>query len=94
MDLEAMGSEDLRKVLRDLQELVKSPGWAQVLDLCAEQLYNRGEMIFKVPLMSMDEVLGQEYSKGEMAGIALFKEMPELTITAIETLIKEKGYEG
>ena len=81
--------EGLRKLLHDLQMLVKSPGWARQAELVDMQVDLRKNQIVSEPCKSLDDTLAQEYMKGEVSGMALFARMPFIEIEAVEQAIKE-----
>jgi hypothetical protein len=62
------------------------------------QVESRQQTIILNPLKSMDETLEQEYKKGEVAGIMLFKELIDIQIKAlqdeIESLLAEEEENG
>lgn len=49
----------------------------------------RKQAIFLTPLKGMDEVLEQEYKKGEIAGLELARKFAEIRIEAIREQIQE-----
>jgi hypothetical protein len=77
-----------------LRVLLKSPGFMTLMNIATSQVEARKQSIFLNPLKSMDEVLEQEYKKGEISGISLFKEMVNIQIKSledeIETLLKNQ----
>ena len=70
-------SQQTEEVIRELRKLIKSPGWVQLLKIADAQIETRRRAIILSPLKAMDEVLEQEYAKGEIAGIMLFLSLPE-----------------
>lgn len=62
------------------QDLSKSPGWALLLEIGQGQYNVRQNQVFRTPCASMDQVLPQEYIKGEAAGIELLMKLPQIMI--------------
>ena len=103
-----MADEEETQV-RDLQEersrllsFKQHPGYADLMAIAESQLEVRKQTVFLNPLKSLDETFEQEYMKGEISGIALFKEMVEVQIQSltdeIDAALKEeedgKGISG
>lgn len=77
----------LGEQIRELKDLIASPGWQKYSGLMDEQQKGRVDQLVLSPLPSMDAVLGSEYAKGEIAGIRLCL---ELIPTFIEQLEDER----
>lgn len=79
----------------NLQSLVDHPGWKLVVEYAEGQIESRTPGIF-TKLDNLLEIVGQEFEKGEVSGIMLFKKIPELVIADLEEKIvefeKELGY--
>ncbi|NOJ26562.1 MAG: hypothetical protein DA330_00920 [Nitrososphaera sp.] len=77
--------------------MVGTLGYKWLIRLADEQLEQRQRTLLLTPLKGMDEVLEQEYKKGEVAGILLFKEIVDIRIGVlkqeIDEYFEEKGDE-
>ncbi len=80
---------ELQEELSDLNQLKANRGFKRLMTYAEVQLKNRRDSVLLTPLKAMDEVLEQEYSKGEIAGIQLFTEMHATASAAIEDEIAE-----
>ncbi len=66
-------------------------GWKALAALVEEQMSTRINGILFHPLTSNDEVLGEQYVKGEVAAMRLFIELPRLEEERVsEELQKEE----
>lgn len=72
-----------------LRDLLKSQGWAQVCRVAEDQLKVRRDSFELTPLKGMDEVLEQEFKKGEVAAIRLFIGLPQTVVDDIEEQLKQ-----
>lgn len=80
---------ELQEELSRLKALVLTPGFKYFMEVLATQVENRKQQIILTPLKKMDEVLEQEYQKGEVAGIALSMNFVEIRVKNIEDEILE-----
>jgi hypothetical protein len=71
---------DLQEERFKLTELQKAPGYQWLLEIAGAQVEARKQAVFLRPLETMDGVLGQEYAKGEIAGIELFRKLVDIRI--------------
>jgi hypothetical protein len=83
--------------VRELQEersrlfsLREHPGYEYLMRIAEAQVTSRQASIMLTPLQSMDEVLRQEYAKGEVSGIALFSRIVDIRIRDLEEQITER----
>lgn len=90
------GSTDAATRLRELQEelselniLVKSRGYLRLIGHADEQIETRRNAFELNPLEKMDDVLKQEFLKGEIAGIRLFREFAASLVEAIAAETQE-----
>ena len=67
----------------DLQRLLRSEGWARLAKIAEEQIVGRRDKFELSPLKAMDEVLEEQFMKGEISGIRFILALPE---TSVETL--------
>jgi hypothetical protein len=65
-------------------------GYADLIRIANVQLESRKQKVFLNPLKAMDEVLEQEYAKGEISGIALFTKIIDVQIAELEREINQK----
>lgn len=79
----------VRQQVRDLRELVRSQGWAQLLNHAKEQIRSRTDAVMLTPLEDSTRLTEQEFKKGEVAGIRLFTEMPNTLVEAGQAAIKQ-----
>lgn len=63
-------------------------GYKYLLEIAEAQLETRKQEIFLRPLTAMDQVLEQEYKKGEIGGIKLFTEIVDIRVRDLEEQIK------
>lgn len=80
---------ELQEELFRLRELQRNPGYKYLLEIAEAQLETRKQAVFLNPLKSMDEVLEQEYKKGEIQGITLFTQIVETRAKDLEDTILE-----
>lgn len=86
-------SPELRELQEErfkLTELKKQPGWAWLMQVAKVQLDSRKGMVLLRPLASMDEVLSQEFAKGEISGIQLFVDLVDLRVADLSEQIEER----
>lgn len=83
-----MDREKLREAQRELSNLANSPGWAKLREGALSQIEGRIESLILSSLKGMDEVLEQEYRKGEIAGLKLFLELPAILLGNLEAELK------
>lgn len=81
---------ELQEELSKLNSLVKHPGYVDLLKIADQQIDARTQAVFLNPLKAMDEVLEQEFKKGEIAGIKLFREIVGIEIGRLEEDIATK----
>ena len=81
--------------LHNLQHLQDHAGWKMVLDYAEGQVGNRLPAVL-TKLETIADIIGQEFEKGEIAGIQLFSRIPDIVCKDleenIEALEKELGY--
>ena len=76
--------EQLEETLAVFRSLVKHQGWGLLVKQMLVQEAQRREAVAYTPLKSIDEVTGQEFMKGEAAGIRLMRSTPAEIIDQIE----------
>ena len=84
------GLEEARRALHDLRGLLNHPGWDRLGEILEAQAFNRTQQVIKVPLETMDGTLEQEFMKGEISGLELFRLLPSTVIEQLELTVKEK----
>jgi len=89
--------QDLQAEVRVLQEessrlssLQQHAGYGYLVEIAKGQMENRLNQILLSPLKTMDEVLAQEFLKGEYAGIRLFTDMVQLRIEVLKEEIEKR----
>lgn len=77
------------EVLADLRDLVKSRGWARLSSIAKAQIATRNTNVLK-PLKG-DGIYEQEFQKGEIAGIQLFMQLPDISIESLRQQLEEES---
>jgi hypothetical protein len=72
---------ELQEERSELKSLQEHRGFKRLLELARTQSEARKQAVFLTPLEKMDEVLKQEYQKGEISGIELFRSIVDIQIT-------------
>jgi hypothetical protein len=80
---------ELQEELSRLNSLKAHAGYVYLMEIAQAQLETRKQAVFLTPLKKMDEVLEQEYQKGEISGIALFMQMVDVRIQQLSDEINE-----
>ena len=75
---------ELQEELSRLRALKDFAGYKYLLEIADNQIKGRQDALILRPLAKMDDVLSQEYSKGEIAGIRLFRELTDIRIADLE----------
>ena len=73
-----------------LQSLKEHAGYAYLMQIAQGQLTQRAGNVLLKALRTMDEVLEQEFQKGEYSGIRLFTEIVDLRIEDLKQQIAER----
>lgn len=81
--------EDPREQLSDLQDLVRSRGWVRLSSIAEAQVKTRTNNALK-PLDQNSTPYQAEFLKGEIAGIRLFMQLPQIAIEALRQQQKEQ----
>lgn len=79
---------DLQEELSKLRSLKTQTGFFYLMKIAEIQVKERTDQLILSPLATMDAVLGQEYQKGEIAGIKLFVEFTDIRIRDLEEQIE------
>lgn len=90
MDAAEVPLRELQEELSELCKLRDSRGFKRLMLIAKEQATARKDTLVLTPLKKMNEVLAQEYAKGEVAGILLIVEMTDIQIAALEDEISDK----
>jgi hypothetical protein len=77
----------LRELLSQLRGLVRSPAWDRLCEFAREQIANRQNEV-NAPLGDAGRIYQQEFMKGELAGIKLFTEMPQMIVDDLEVQLQ------
>jgi hypothetical protein len=89
---------ELQEEQAKLLQLTRTPGWEYFQEILAAQEKTRSDTVLLTPLRSMDQVLEQEYQKGEIAGIMLSAKLVKARLDDIHErlteLLKPKSEEG
>lgn len=88
-----MDSQDNSQRLREAQEersnllrLTREPGWKWFMGLLQTQEQNRRNQFELVPLSKMDDVLGEQFLKGELAA---YRTVQVIVMARVEELESE-----
>ncbi len=81
--------EELQSLRRAFQELSNFRGWELLANFAKSQVETR-KMALLEPAKGFDGLVGQEFTKGEIAGIALFMRFPEIIEEDYGSQIDEK----
>lgn len=81
---------ELQEGLSRFRRIQRSREFQDLCDLIDKQVTGRQPLVFKA-LESHDELLGQEFMKGEIAGLLLIKRLPEIAIEDFEKQLEDKG---
>ena len=79
----------LQEELSKLKSLQEHRGYLYFMEIAKAQRVIRTSTVLLNPLKTMDEVLEQEYKKGEIAGITLFENLVEIRMTDIQQQLDE-----
>ncbi len=88
--MDSVEVRELQEELSKLRGLVLHAGYDYLVKIAQAQLETRRQQIILTPLKSMDEVLAQEFAKGETAGIELFTRLVDIRINDLESEINER----
>ena len=72
-----------------MRKLLKSEGWARLREYAEAQIQTRRDDIELKPLEAMDQVLAEQFTKGEIAGIRHFVMMPENVVESLEAELEQ-----
>lgn len=72
-----------------LTSLIAHPGYQFLMEVAQSQIETRINGIILTPLNTYDETLKQEYAKGEVAGIQLFKSLAEARVRDLSERIQD-----
>ena len=80
------------KVKRELEEMMKTAGWARIEAWVKQQVDERSKLVLRSPTKDQ---LEQEYLKGEVHGIELFGTFPKSVVEQMKEILaaydKERG---
>lgn len=74
--------------LIDFKDLIVTKGWKRLLEIGKAQRKFRMQNVCLNPLEKLDGALGQEFMKGEYAGMGILMAIPETEIDKFEELLK------
>jgi len=80
--------EEVRKTLREFQELLDSTGWARLVEVLEGQIAARVQLI-RQPAEGFDGLVKQEFAKGEAAALELCKLLPERIVEDFQQQLDE-----
>lgn len=69
--------------------MVKSPAWIEFVSLLETKLQAMSDTLL-APAQSVDMLVGLEYVKGAMSGLIIARDLPSVTIAAMEQLRRER----
>ncbi len=79
---------ELLEELSGVEALVENAGWKQLMLIAQQQLQLRLPGVLR-KLDSMDDIPGQEFEKGVVAGIELFCALPGVRVEALKVDIAQ-----
>lgn len=82
---------DAVRQLKLMQELAEHPAWKLMQKAAKEQIEVRTDHVVLNPT---DNALGQEYMKGEVAGIRIFFELPEKLVEQSQAIVDQYNKEA
>lgn len=68
---------DAAKQKKELEELLKQPGWKQIEKWIAENVETRSNSVLYSP---SEKPMEQEFTKGEISGLKMFIRVPEILL--------------
>ena len=74
-------------MVSDLRHLLRSPGWARLLKMAEAQCDTRSKNVL-APLEGKSPY-DLEFQKGEIAGIRLFMQLPEIALENLKEQLDE-----
>lgn len=80
---------ELQEELSKLASLKEHAGYQYLMEIAEAQVKGRMDQMILTPLEGMDQVLRQEYAKGEVAGIRLFTNIVEIRLTDLQEEIED-----
>lgn len=78
---------ELQEELSDLRELVGNRGWKRLMRVAQAQVNNRQPYV-EAAAGGLDGMIQKEHMTGELAGIKLFMQLPEIQIGSLQEEIK------
>lgn len=82
--------EENERFVAVMKGLLASEGWKVYCDVIEKQQVVRFDGIILSPLASMDQVLEQEYKKGEVAGLRMCLRLPQALLEAAEENLRQQ----
>lgn len=81
------------RIDREREELfgamVRSAAWKEYISLLESKIQGMADVIL-APSNSVDALVGLEYVKGAMSGLIIARDLPSVTIAAMEQLRRER----
>jgi hypothetical protein len=69
--------------------MIRSAAWHQYVEILNAKLQGMADELIK-PSKSVDELVALEYVKGTMSGLILARDLPSVTIAAMEQLRRDR----
>lgn len=82
--------EENERFVSAMKGLLASDGWKVYCDVIEKQQVVRFDGIILNPLASMDQVLEQEYKKGEIAGLRMCLQLPQTLLSVAEEALRQQ----
>lgn len=103
MDQDSDQDPRIRELLRDaksadrldqeraelFRKMIQSPGWHEYCEILNAKLQGMADQILRQS-HSVDEMVALEYVKGAMSGLILARDIPSVTIAAMEQLRRDR----
>lgn len=80
--------EALRGQLYEFTSLKEHAGWKRLLEYARAQISFRSTSVIRSPRSGLDDLVANEYPRGELAGIELFCAIPDVEIARLKEEIE------
>ena len=70
--------------------MLKTPAWQEYVSLLEAALQSKADLIL-APGNSVDGLIALEYVKGAMSGLVLARDLPSVTISAMDQLRRDRA---
>lgn len=74
-------------------KMIKTPAWLEYVALLESRLQGFADEVLR-PSGSVDAMIGLEYVKGAMSGLVIARDLPSVTIAAMDQLRRDRRAEA